>query len=242
MMTYIIIGAIAVVGVMLCFCLAVASFASDNFYEKLQEYQSIGNSHGVSTLDYVKAINNHYFGGRLQIARCEQYEDHYSTGVVALSQQTMYSNSLASLATVSHELGHARQDAEGNKLKKHWRMKQTGRICGLFFMPAAIVGIVLSVLYLVGVLPEVYVLVLGLSFLALGIIIFFFAAFLKYKEIQIEKEASKYAMEFLQDILTKPEYKACEEFLDSARLTYWAVFFKTLLSWTFLTSKDKMFR
>lgn len=242
MMTYIIIGAIAVVGVLLCFCLSVASFASQNFYEKLEENQMKPNSKGIKTVDYVREINGRNFGGRLNIQRCEMYDDHYSTGVVALSSDTMRSNSLASLATVSHELGHARQDAEGDKLKKHWRMKQSGRLCGLAFMPVVIAGIVLSVLYLVEVLPQFYVLVIGLALLALGVLIFFFAVFLKYNEIKIEKEASKYAIEFLQEILSREECKECEEFLNSARLTYWAVFFKTLLSWTFLTSKDPMFR
>lgn len=242
MMTYIIIGAVALVGVLLCFCLAVASFSSDNFYEKLEENRQKSNAYGISTLDFVRNINNENFGGKLEIASCEEYQDHYSTGVVALSNSTMRSDSLASLATVAHELGHARQDAEGNKLKKHWQRKKTGRICGLFFMPVVIIGIVLSVLYLLEVLPQMVVLVVGLSLLALAVLIFFFAIFLKYKEIQIEKEASKYAMQYLKEILTKTEYKACEEFLDSARYTYWAVLFKTLLSWTFLTSKDTMFR
>lgn len=240
--TYIIIGAIAVVGVILCFCLSVASFASQNFYEKLEENQQKANSQGIRTVDYVQTINGQNFGGRLRIERCAQYDDHYSTGVVALSSETMYSNSLASLATVSHELGHARQDAEGNKLQKHWKMKQAGRLCGLFFMPVVIAGIVLSVLYLVDILPQFIALVGGLALIALGVLIFLFAVFLKYKEIQIEKEASKYAIEFLQEVLSRAECKECEEFLNSARLTYWAVFFKTLLSWTFLTSKDPMFR
>ncbi len=242
MITYIIIGAIALVGVLLCFCLSVASFASQNFYEKLDENQQKANSRGIRTVDYVREINAHNFAGKLKIARCETYDDHYSSGVVALSDETMYSNSLASLATVSHELGHARQDAEGNKLQKHWKMKRTGRLCGLFFMPVVIVGIVLSVLYLVDVLSELYILIIGLGLIGLGILIFLFAVFLKYKEIQIEKEASKYAIEFLSEILSSGECKECQEFLNSARLTYWAVFFKTLLSWTFLTSKDPMFR
>ena len=241
-MTYIIIAAIAVVGILLCFCLAVASFASDNFYEKLQQYQQIQNSQGIRTVDYVKAINNAMFDDKLRIERCAEYDDHYSAGAVALSQTTMYSNSLASLATVSHELGHALQDTQGDKLRKHWRRKRIGRICGLFFMPTIIVGIVLNVLYLVGVLPQVYILVLGLGCLAIGIFIFLFALFLKYREIQIEKEASKFALKFLGQVLPKAECKACEEFLNSAKYTYWAVFFKTLLSWTFLTSKDSMFR
>lgn len=239
---YIIIGAVVLVGLILCFCLAVASFSSDNFYEKLIENRQRSNSCGISTLDYVKAINSHFFDGRLKLALCEQYQDHYSTGVVALSEETMSSDSLASLATVSHELGHAKQDAEGDKLKKHWRRKKIGRICGLFFMPSVIIGVVLSVLYLLGILPQVAVLATGLGFLGLGVFIFIFAVYLKYREIKIEKEASKYAMEYLRELLTPQESKACEEFLDSARLTYWAILFKTLLGWTFLTGKDKMFR
>ena len=109
-------------------------------------------------------------------------------------------------------------------------------------MPVVLCGIVLSVLYLLEVLPQTAVLIAGLALLGLGVLIFIFAVYLKYKEIQIEKEASKYAMEYLRELLTPQECKACEEFLDSARLTYWAVLFKTLLSWTFLTGKDKMFR
>lgn len=240
-MTYIIIGAIAVVGVLLCFCLAVASFSSENFYEKLQENRAKRNSYGISTLDYVRAINNQFFDGRLKLARCEQYQDHYSTGVVALSAETMNSDSLASLATVSHELGHARQDTEGDKLQKHWRRRKTGRVCGLFFMPVVICGIVLSVLYLLEVLPQLAVLIAGLALLGVGVLIFFFAVYLKYKEVQIEKEASRYAMEYLREILTPQECKECKEFLDSAKLTYWAVLFRTLLGWTFLTAKNKMF-
>lgn len=242
MMTYIIIGAIAVVGVLLCFCLSVASFASQNFYEKLEENQQKANSKGIRTVDYVRAINDQNFGGRLRVERCAQYDDHYSAGVVALSNDTMLSNSLASLATVSHELGHARQDAEGDKLRKHWRRKQAGRVCGLFFMPVVIAGVVLCVLYLVDILTQFVALISGFVLIGLGILIFLFAIYLKYREIQIEKEASKYAIEFLQEVLNRSECKECEEFLNSARLTYWAVFFKTLLSWTFLTSKDPMFR
>ena len=69
MMTYIIIGAIALVGILLCFCLSVASFASQNFYEKLEENQQKANSRGIRTVDYVREINAHNFSGKLKIAR-----------------------------------------------------------------------------------------------------------------------------------------------------------------------------
>ncbi len=241
MMFYVVIGIVAVFVILLCFALAVASFSGENFYEKYQENSARRISYGITTLEYVNEINQKCFAGKLKIARCEQFKDHYSTGYVALSGQTMSSNSLASIAIISHELGHARQDYEGDKLKKHWNLRRAGKICGVFFLPIVIVGIALCLLNIFSVLPELLYLVLGLSFLGIALILFFFSVFLKYREVQIEKEASKYAVEFMQEILTDDELKDAKEFLDSARLTYWAILFKTLLGWTFLTKKDSIF-
>ena len=102
-------------------------------------------------------------------------------------------------------------------------------------------GAVLSLLQVFGVLEEIVYLIVGLVCLGLGLLIFIFAIFLKYKEIQIEKEASVFALDFLREFLTEEEVKKCKEFLDSARLTYWASLFRSMLGWTFLTKKDRMF-
>lgn len=242
MITYVIIGVAVAVVLLFCLALAIASFSAENFYEKLKENNNRRNTYGISTLDYVENINKNHFDGRLKVGRCAEYKDHYSSGVIALSEKTMNSNSLASLATVSHELGHARQDKEGDTLNKHWKMKRNGKICGFFFMPLVLLGIVISLLNVFGVLSEKFYLYIGLALIGVAFLIFIFAVILKFKEIQIEKEASVFAIEYLREFLTEPEIKFCKEFLDSARLTYWAVLFKTLLGWTFLTSKDKMFR
>ena len=61
-------------------------------------------------------------------------------------------------------------------------------------------------------------------------------------EIKIEKGASKYAIEMLKDYLSPQEIKICNEFLNSARLTYWGSLFRTMFGWTFLTKKDSMFK
>lgn len=241
MWTWIIVGIVIALVLVLCFALAVASFSFDNYAEKLQNLDGTRNSYGITTLQYVDAINKQYFGGRLKIARTQEWFDHYSTGVVALSEKTMQSNSLASLAIVSHELGHARQDAEGT-LKKHWSLRKSGRICGFFFMPFLIVGIVFSLLWVFQVLPEIYFLVIGLVCVGAALLIFAFAVMLKYKEIKIEKEASVFALDFLREVLTEDEVKLCQDFLNSARLTYWGALVRTLLSWTMLTGKDKMFK
>lgn len=242
MLTYIIIGIVVLFVILLCVALAIASFSYDNYYESLKKTNEIKNKRGLLTLQYVSDINDKYFEKKLDIMKCAEYQDHYSSGIVALSEKTMLSNSLASLSIVSHELGHARQDREGNKLNKHWRLRKIGRVCGLFFLPTMIVGAVLSLLYIFKVLSANYYLIAGLSCLSVGVLIFIFSIFLKYKEIEIEKEASVFALEFLKEFLYEDEIKLCKEFLDSARLTYWAGLFKTMFGWTLLTGKGKMFR
>ncbi|MGN1201030.1 MAG: zinc metallopeptidase [Candidatus Caccovivens sp.] len=238
MIFYIVIGIVIAFVLLLCFALAVASFSGENFMEKYKENDKIQISYRISTLEYVGEINRKFFDGKLKVAKCEQFRDHYSSGYVALSQQTMHSNSITSVAIVSHELGHARQDAEGDKLEKHWKLRRAGKICGLFFLPVVLVGITLSLLNIFSVLPQFMYLVLGLGLLGVGFLLFLFSVYLKYREVQIEKEASKYAVTFMQEVLTDDELKLAKEFLDSARLTYWAVLFKTLLGWTFLTKKN----
>lgn len=241
MWTWVIVGIVVALAVVLCFALAVASFSFDNYAEKLKNLDAKRNSYGITTLEFVDGINKQFFGGRLKLARAQEWYDHYSSGVVALSEKTMQSNSLASLAIVSHELGHARQDVAGT-LKKHWQMRKSGRICGLFFLPLFLVGIVISLLWVFSVLGQIYFLAIGLVCFAGALLIFAFAIILKWREIKVEKEASVFALDFLREVLTEDEVKLCQDFLDSVRLTYWGALIRTLLSWTMLTGKDKLFK
>lgn len=241
MWTWIIVGVVIALAVLLCFLLAVATFSFENYYSKFQEVNSISNSYQISTLEYVNQINQKYFKGRLKVTQCERFEDNYSSGVVSLSNETMFSNSLASLAIVSHELGHARQHATGKALEKEWKMRFAMRICAFFLMPLLIAGAVLGLLWAFKVLDELLYLILSLSFVAGALLIFLFAVILKYYEIKIEKQASDYALEFLREVLSEDEIKICKSLLNSARLTYWAGLIRLLLSWTMLT-KESLFK
>ena len=107
MLNYVIIGVVVVLVILLCFGLAIASFAGENYFDMLRKTQTMRNSYGIATMDFVAQIIQNHFGGRLKLARCAPNDDHYGSGIVALSSETMSSNSLASLATVAHELGHA---------------------------------------------------------------------------------------------------------------------------------------
>lgn len=241
MWTYIFIGVAVAVVLLLCFALAVASFSFDNYAEKLKQLDATKNSSELSTLEFVQEINKAYFGEKISLVETQEWHDHYSSKTVALSEKTMQSNSLASFAIVGHELGHARQDFMGN-LKKHWKLRKSGRVCGLFFLPLLLAGLVLCLLWVFDVLPEIYFLVVGLVCFVFALMIFVFALILKYREIKVEKEASKFALDFLNEVLTESEVNLCKQLLDSARLTYWGSLIRTMLSWTLLTGKDKMFK
>ena len=241
MIPYIIIGIVGVFVVLLCVCLAIANFSFDNYRENLQKLMNMRNSYGISTLEFVNQTNKTCFNNMLRVSNAEEYRDHYSSKTIALSDKTINSNSLASLAIVSHELGHARQDFEGDKLKKHWKLRRSGKMIGFFFLPFLLAGAILSILNLVNVLEVLYLYV-GIGFLAGAFFIFITALIIKYKEIEIEKEASQFALEYLRMYLVEPEVNECKNFLDSARLTYWASLFRTMLGWTMLTRNEKMFK
>lgn len=239
MVRYVVIGIIAVVVILLCVCFSIANFSSENYFVNLEKTRQIGNSAGFSTYDFVVELNRRHFSNKLQLARARRYEDHYSHGVVALSDETVSSNSLASLSTIAHEVGHARQDFNGNKLDKLYRLRKIGRIFSVLVFPFMFVGVILGALYAFQVLSEILYLYLAIGLTVFGIFGFFFVIFEKYKEIQIEKEASKFALVYLREYLSSEEVAVCKNFLDSARLTYWADLFKNLLAWTFLTKKNK---
>lgn len=239
MWLYIVIGIGILFFLIICFCLAVANFSFDNFKEKRKEALSYRAKSGIFIRDFVDVINERYLDNALQVVRCEEYNDHFSPGRIALSPSILSSNSLASFSTIAHELGHGLQYKKG-ELSAHWQRKKKNRIFGKFFLPFILIGVVLAVLGLLEILPQ-YTLYIGIGFFALAFLIFLIACYTKYREIKVEKGASAYGIMFLKDVMTKEEVKICEEFLNSARLTYWGSLFRTMLGWTMLTKKESMF-
>ncbi|MBP3619216.1 MAG: zinc metallopeptidase [Clostridia bacterium] len=242
MWTYILIGVGVGVGLLLCFALAVASFSFSNFKEKQKELQTKSISYGITVSEFIKEVNRQIFGGQLHRTFCEQDKDHYSSNVISLSVSTYNSNSIVSFATTAHELGHAKQDYSTKKLQTLWKLKNSSRVCGWFFMPLIVVGFVLSLLTIFQIIQQQFVFYIGVGILGLAVVLLLFSIFLKIKEISIEKEASTIGLQFLKSFMTEKELKSCKDFLDSARFTYWAAFFRGLLGWTFLTNKESMFK
>ncbi|MBQ8844781.1 MAG: zinc metallopeptidase [Clostridia bacterium] len=235
---YIVVGVLVAI---LIYCLAVASFGYENFRENLNELNQEANQYGFTTRDFVDQLNNTKFEGKVELKLCNEGEDHFSPNYIALSHKTLSSNSLASLAIVAHEMGHAEQYKNGVKLEKHWKRKRTGRALGKLFVPLVIIGIVVSLISIFEIIDSMFVYA-GLGVIGLAVMLFLFAIYNKFMEIKIEKEASDFAIKFLKEYLNDKELKKCKTFLDSARLTYWADLYRTMFAWTMLTGKTSMFK
>lgn len=228
---------IIIVGVLLllCFLLAVANFSGERFMEKYENMNRIRASKNISPMTFIAIINNKFFDGKLEIVQISNIaSDYYSKGKLFLSTETLRIPSLASFTIISHEMGHAYQDKTGNKLKIMATLRRLGKTLGLLMMPSLIAGVLL-LLFGEKLLPW------GIALIALGVLIFVLALFIKLRMIAIEKDASNQAMTFLSEFFSEEELKQCKTFLNDARLTYWAEFLRVCLGWTAMSKKTKLF-
>ena len=233
--TLLIIIVSVAVAVLLCFLLAIANYSGDRFIEKYNEYDSVPMKSNLSIKAYIQHLNLKYFSGSLKVVQIPDYAgDAYSKGTLYLSSNTLSRDSIASFTIVSHELGHAMQDRDGNKLKRLFALKILLRIIGVFMMPSLIAGVVL---FLIGQQYFIY----GIILLAISLFIFLMALFMKLATISIEKDASNNALIFLKEITDEKQVKVCKRFLNDARLTYWGDFLRLFFGWTFLSRKTKLF-
>lgn len=232
--TWIIIISVIAFAVLICFLLAVANFSYERFMTRYKELDQVYIKSNLMPYDFVNVINKKYFSGKLQIVQISAVAgDAYGRGKLFLSTSTLSKNSVASFTIIAHEIGHAKQDKEGNKLKRLSFMRKFGRFIGFFMTPLLIVG---AVMLFIDNLRTIGYVLLGSAGL-----IFILALLLKLITISIEKDASQKAIEFLEEILDEIEMKRAKRFLKDARLTYWADFLKIALFWTALSKKTKLF-
>ena len=231
---WIILICVIAVAVLLCFLLAVANFSGERFMDKYHEMNEIYADCKLTPKEFIEFIHKKYFKKDLQFVEISEVAgDAYSKGKLFLSSDTLYRKSLASYTIIAHEMGHALQDEEGNKLKRLNFLRRIGKGLGILMMPLLVLGIILlffETLFYIGV-----------SFIGVSVFVFILALFVKIKTISIEKDASKKAEMFLSEVLAENQLKRCKKFLNDARLTYWAEFLKILLFWTGVSKKTKLF-
>ena len=134
--------------------------------------------------------------------------DHYDprNKTVALSESSMQ-NSVASVAVVAHELGHAMQDKEN-----YGPLKLRGAI-----VPAVqLGGWVGPIMFLVGLMLA------SEALMWVGVIGFGLAALFAIVTLPVEFDASRRALVMLQsnNLLTAQELRGAKKVLDAAALTY----------------------
>lgn len=150
--------------------------------------------------------------------------DHYDPRdkTIRLSESA-HLNSVASVAVVAHEYGHAMQDAEG-----YGPLKLRGAI-----VPAVQVSAwVGPILFLVGFGIVGVGNILGESLAWLGVATFFLAAAFSLVTLPVEIDASRRAMQMLERTyaLSPDELSGARKVLDAAALTYVAAAAQSLLT------------
>jgi Zn-dependent membrane protease YugP len=163
---------------------------------------------GVKAAEYLLAENNLY-GVRIQ-GIGGQLTDNYDprTKTLNLSQGTAMQGSVAALAIVAHEIGHAKQDATGNLLLQ----LRTG------IVPAVNIGSQLGpILFIIGFFMRFSPLMwLGIAFFSLA---FVFALI----TLPVEIDASSKAMRMLTNsglLVGDSERRGARAVLSAAALTY----------------------
>lgn len=221
--------------------LFIANFSSDNYLNGLKKYKDIFTKYDGNALDFANFLSRKYFSGyiNVQITPTDKYSANASytpsQSLVKISSDLAFDNSIASIATISHEFGHASQHFSNNKiLIKNYRFLKFVKILGMvnaFLFALIIVGIIINNVTLI--------------FITLGFVFinFILAIFLKLSTLKLEKNASIRALEIIKktNLFSNKEQMQMKKFLKLAQKTYTADLFKALLAWTGLTGKTKYF-
>ena len=236
-MVYILIG---VVILFLLFALAIATYSNAQLEDTFEKYNHVPCNKKITGGQFALFLTNNVFGSRIMVGRTKGYlTDGYSTKsrMVVLSEATCDSATVAALTVVSHEFGHASQHLMASKkLSINRTMSKVVKIVGYFMFPFAVIGLFLFLLF-----PDLYY--IGLAFLILALAIFLFALIVKLSLIPLEKDASKRGLDLLKrtETFDDEEMAMAKDLLKAALLTYVGDFLRSILWWTFLTRKSKLF-
>ena len=199
--------------------LALALWAQWKVKSAFSKYSQVGLSRQISGLDAAKMLirNNGLSEVGIQ-GTPGQLTDHYDprNKTINLSDSSA-TNSVAAVAGVAHELGHAQQDHEN-----YAPLKLRGAI-----VPAVQVGGWVGPLLFIGGL------LIGLTQLSwLGVLAFGLTTLFALVTLPVEFDASRRAMRMLESsgIMMADEMTGARKMLDAAALTYVAAALQSLLT------------
>ena len=193
-----------------------AQWSVRSAYNKYAKVPTRRQVNGIQTAQILMR-NNGLLGISVQGTQ-GQLTDFYNPGNKSINLSDSSSlNSIASVAVVAHELGHAQQDAEN-----YLPLKLRGAI-----VPAVQIGAwVGPVLFFVGLL-------IGLSQVAwLGVAAFGLTTIFALVTLPVELDASNRAMHMLQTsgILAGDELTGARQMLNAAAFTYVAAAMQSILT------------
>jgi uncharacterized protein len=206
--------------------LALAFYAQAKVRGAYAKYTKIRNSRGMTGLDAARAILGPEGLYDVQVEGIPgQLTDHYDprTKKLGLSAGVAQQPSVAALAIVAHEIGHALQDHTN-----YAPLKLRGAI-----VPAVTVSSwVAPILFFVGFL-------FGFTQLAwVGVILFGVSAIFALITLPVELDASRRAVKLLQvyNLADGQELQGARSVLNAAALTYVAALAQTLLTLLYYVS------
>ena len=218
--------------------LSVANFSGNQLQEYYEmQFNEIAYSNQTSK-NFFDLVNNSEFGGNLSLEQDDNVFGgaYYSSKkCVKLSEEIYYSGSITALTVTAHELGHAIQNKYNRDvILRNYKFSNLVKFLGKLILPLFIASIIL--LFFSQLIISIVLISLCFSF-------FIFALILKYSAIKIENQASNYAIELLKkyDVMSEEQIKKANKLLKYAKQTYIACFLSSMLFWTFMTRKTKIF-
>jgi len=206
--------------------LLLALYAQARVRSAYSKYSRTANARGITGLDAARIILGPEGLGNIAIEGTPgELTDHYDprTKTLRLSNGVARQPSVAALAIVAHEIGHALQDQQA-----YAPLRLRGAI-----VPAVQVSSwVAPILFLLGF-------VLGSSGLAwLGILLFSLGAVFALVTLPVEFDASRRALKLLRsyNLADGSELRSAQAVLSAASLTYVAALAQTLATMLYYIS------
>ncbi len=195
---------------------ALTMYAQFKVKSAYKKWDAVPNSGRMTGLDTAQALMRHAGLEHVQVAQTPGHlTDFYNPKdkSINLSESSAARPSVASMAIVAHELGHAEQDKVGSSML---RLRAS-------LVPAANLGSSLGVwvifggLMLQGSAPA-----LGMNIAWAGVVMFGAAVAFTIVTLPVEFDASRRAKRWLNDsgLVSREDARGVDQVLDAAALTY----------------------
>lgn len=220
-----------IVSVLLFFILLVVVLSSRaRIIKTYKKYLTIGNHAGLNGLQIALIGKEKLELDWLQLAKTDRplsecYNPKYKT--LVLSNAVCDYTSLTALATTAHELGHAVQDRQNNRLFGLVNIfSRITHFTNAFIVPLFVIAIPIFGLVYYHVIAVMWFQVASALFMT-GYILFLLHCVVKFTTIPLEYDASKKALNFLKDyrLIDKKEVHLVKKLLNIAATTYIASLF-----------------